>query len=52
MFFKQYNVIASTFYNLYACGIKNSTWMKYVSYGVNVTRVYFPKVSYQNTFEP
>ena len=52
MFFKQYNAIATTFYNLYGCGIKNSTWMKYASYGFNVSRVYFPKVSYQNTFEP
>ncbi len=52
MFFKQYDALARQFYNVVNCGFKNNTAMKYISYGFNVTKVYFPKVSYQNTFEP
>jgi hypothetical protein len=52
MFFKQYDLIARQFYNLYSCGIKNSAGWKYLTYGLNISRVYFPKVSYQNPFEP
>jgi hypothetical protein len=52
MFFKQYDLIARQFYNLYLCGVKNNAAYKYISYGANITKVYFPKVSYQNPFEP
>ena len=52
MFFKQYDFIARHFYNLYSCGVKNSVAWKYLSYGVNISIVYFPKVSYQHPFEP
>jgi len=51
MFFKQYDTLAKQFYNLYNCGVRNNTAMKYVEYGFNITQVYFPKVSYQNNFE-
>jgi hypothetical protein len=52
MFFKQYDALARQFYNLYNCGVKNSVPMKYISYGFNISKVYFPKVSYQNNYEP
>lgn len=52
MFFKQYDAIARQSYNLINCGIRNNTAFKYISYGFNITKVYFPKVSYQNQFEP
>lgn len=52
MFFRQYDMMAKQFYNMYSCGFKNNTAMKYISYGYNITRVYFPKVSFQNTYEP
>jgi len=52
MFFKQYDAIARQSYNLINCGIRNNTAFKYIYYGFNITKVYFPKVSYQNQFEP
>ncbi len=51
MFFKQYDAIAKQFYNLVNCGVRNNSAFKYISYGYNITRVYFPKVSYQNPYE-
>lgn len=52
MFFKQYDAIARKSYDLINCGIKNNAAFKYISYGFNITKVYFPKVSYQNPYEP
>lgn len=52
MFFKQYDLIARQFYNLYSCGIKNNPVYQYISFATNISKVYFPKVSYQNPFEP
>ncbi len=51
MFFKQYDAMARQFYNLVNCGVRNNTAFKYISYGYNISRVYFPKVSYQNPYE-
>jgi hypothetical protein len=50
MFFKQYDALARQSYNLINCGIRNNTAFKYIYYGFHVTKVYFPKVSYQNQF--
>jgi hypothetical protein len=50
MFFKQYDLISKQFYNLYSCGIKNNVALKYASYGFNMAKIYFPKVSYQNAY--
>lgn len=52
MFFKQYDALTRQCYNLINCGVFNSTPYKYISYGYNITKVYFPKVSYQNPYDP
>ncbi len=51
MFFKQYDAIARQFYNLVNCSFKSAPF-RYLAYGFNITKVYFPKVSYQSSFEP
>ncbi len=50
MFFKQYDLLTRQFYNLVNCGVRNSAAWRYVSYGFNISKVYFPKVSYQNPY--
>jgi hypothetical protein len=52
MFLKQYDALARQFYNVWNYTFTKSSAFKYASYGFNVTKVYFPKVSYQSSFEP
>ena len=52
MFFKQYDALARASYNMINCWVRQSAATKYLSYGFNISKVYFPKVSYQNTYEP
>jgi hypothetical protein len=49
---KIYEALTKQVYNLYNCGVRNSAALKYLSYGFNITKVYFPKVSYSNPYEP
>lgn len=51
MFAKQYDSLAKLSYNVINSTFKSAGW-KYLSYGFNISKVYFPKISYQNTFEP
>lgn len=51
MFLKQYDAFARLSYNIINCTFKSSAY-RYLEYGFNITKVYFPKVSYQSSFEP
>lgn len=50
--FHRYNSLASGFYNFYKSFGTNCWLTPYLSYGINISRVYFPRISYQNNFEP
>jgi hypothetical protein len=52
MFFKQYDAIARTSYDLINCWVRRNSFTQYLSYGFNMGKVYFPKISYQNPYEP
>ncbi len=47
---QRYNSLATTFYNLYRKFGTNLWIAPYNSYLFNITRVYFPKISYENNF--
>ncbi len=49
---RRYNTVATTFYNYYRCLGTNFATMPYETYLLNISRVYFPKLAYQNNFEP
>jgi hypothetical protein len=49
---RRYNTVATTFYNYYRRFGTNYWSMPYETYLLNISRVYFPKIAYQNTFEP
>lgn len=52
MFFKQYDFIARKGYDMANCWFRKNALSQYLSYGFNISKIYFPKVSYQNPFEP
>jgi hypothetical protein len=47
-----YNSLGISFYNFYKCYITNCPVTPYLSYSYNTARTHFPKLAYQNTFEP
>lgn len=49
---RRYNSVATAFYNLYRRFGTNYWSTPYESYLLNVSRAYFPKIAYQNNFEP
>lgn len=49
---RRYNTVATGFYNLYRKFGTNFPTMPYETYLFHITRVYFPKIAYQNNFEP
>ena len=49
---QRYNTIATGFYNFYKTFGTNFWLTPYLNYGINISRVYFPKIAYQNNFEP
>ena len=52
MFFKQYDALTKASYDLVNCWVRKSAPTKYLTYAFNISKVYFPKVSYQNPYEP
>lgn len=49
---QRYNSLATGFYNIYRRFGSNSSIAPYSVYLLNVTRLYFPKIAYENNFEP
>jgi hypothetical protein len=49
---RRYNSVATAFYNFYRRFGTNYWSTPYDAYLINITRVYFPKLAYQNNFEP
>lgn len=49
---RRYNTVATAFYNYYHRFGPNFSSTPYEAYFLNISRVYFPKIAYQNTFEP
>lgn len=49
---RRYNTVATAFYNYYRRLGTNCWSTPYEAYLLNITRIYFPKIAYQNTFEP
>jgi hypothetical protein len=49
---RRYNTVATGFYNVYRRFGTNLWSTPYEGYLLNITRVYFPKIAYQNNFEP
>ena len=49
---RRYNTVATAFYNFH-CRFGRDYWsIPYESYILNITRTHFPKIAYQNHFEP
>ena len=48
----RFNSLGTSFYNLYKCTFITNSLTPYVQYGLNTVRTQFPKIAYQNTFEP
>ena len=48
----RYNSLGISFYNFYKTNVINSPISPYLQYGINTIRIQFPKIAYQNTFEP
>jgi hypothetical protein len=49
---KRYDTVATAFYNFYRRLGTNCFATPYASYAINISRAYFPKIAYQNNFEP
>jgi hypothetical protein len=49
---RNYNALATAFYNFYRRFGPNYWSTPYEAYLLNISRVYFPKIAYQNNFEP
>jgi hypothetical protein len=49
---QRYNCWASCFYTQYRRFVTSSPVSPYLYYALNVTRTHFPKLAYQNNFEP
>lgn len=49
---RRYNTLATAFYNFYRRFGTNFWSAPYESYLLNISRIYFPKIAYQNNFEP
>lgn len=48
----RYDRVATAFYNFHSQYFKNCSSIPYTTYALNISRVYFPKISYQNIYEP
>lgn len=48
---QRYNSVGTAFYNVYRKFGTYSPLNQYTSYLFNITKLYFPKVSYENNFE-
>lgn len=48
----RFNSLGSSFYNIYKSTFTNSPLSPYLQYGFNTVRTQFPKLAYQNSFEP
>jgi hypothetical protein len=48
----RFNSLGISFYNLYKATFTNNPLRPYVQYSINTVRTQFPKIAYQNTFEP
>ena len=49
---KNYDKFGRAFYNIYRGVFSNSPLQPYLVYGFNIARTHFPKIAYQNNFEP
>jgi hypothetical protein len=49
---KTYNSLGIAFYNVYKSTVANNPITPYLSYAYNTARIYFPKIAYQNPYEP
>ena len=47
-----YDKAGRAFYNLYRCLFTNCSTAPYVNYSMSLVRTQFPKLAYQNHFEP
>ncbi len=47
---KQYNCLTKIFYNAHHKA-SQSAFAKYFDYGFNISQVYFPKLTYKNTYD-
>ena len=48
----RFNSLGTSFYNFYRCNFTNNPLTPYLQYSFNSVRTQFPKLAYQNTFEP
>lgn len=49
---QRYNTLAVAFYNLYRGSITNCSTTPYAVYAFRMAQTYFPKISYNNIYEP
>jgi hypothetical protein len=49
---RRYKLVATLFYDYSKCLVGNASYTRYLIYASEISTIYFPKLAYENQFEP